>query len=877
MNIKPPIAATRFLRWFCTPELADEIEGDLCEEFDLRLQSRGKGYAMAMYWFDVLGFFRPAFIKKLRNTFINPPMLRNYVVLAYRNMSKKPLFTLINTFGLAAGLACVIVIAGYVSFIKSYDRFHPDAGNLYRVTMKWINDGNGETLAKAVPAVASALDKKLHSVKQQVRVYPYSGLVSKDGTEKLRETRFCFADSMFFNLFAATVQHGSLDDALIAPFSVVLTERMALRHYGTTDVVGQELLLEDERGRYRFNVVAVIDNYPQNSHMNPDFIASLTTLDKIMPWYNNWHYPPMFVYLQAADGYDAGLLQEEVNKVVQAGHPPYIKAGEREYFVQPVQDIYLYSNLVQEWQANGNVVYIRILLIIGGFILFLACINYINLATARSVERSREVGMRKVMGAVRPQLIGQFLGESIIMTTMALVVAVGLAELAFRFYLNEIIEKQLTVSSFFTLEYVSIAAAIMIALALVAGLYPAMFLLRFRPASVLKGNTDVAGGGNTLRRSLVVLQFAVSCMLIVGMLVIQDQVSYMRGKRLGFDQDQLVAIRLFDRKDAAKAQLLKDLLLREEIVKAAAVSSTFPLKDGFNSWPVTPEGLTPDDRKTMKSLMGDVDIVKTLGLDVTLGRSFSHESIADTSQSFILNEAAVKALNWTDPVDRSFELTFYANTAHYRKGKVIGVVKDFHFESLYNRIDPLVILVCSHLYYSDYMLVRIGPGDLVHSVNVLRQAWKTFSPDKPFEFSLAGDDLNALYQQEVKLSRLFIAFTVLSIIISCLGLFGLSAYSLSRRTKEIGIRKVLGASTPNLFGLLSKEYLVLISVAHLIAWPAAWWFGNQWLSTFAYRVDMPLALFVISITLSLVFGLLSISFHVVKASLVNPSSTLRIE
>jgi putative ABC transport system permease protein len=873
---RPPRWPIDLLRLLCKPGFVEEIEGDLEEDFGVRLERKGRTYANLMFCAEALAFIRPGM---LRSSFrlIQTTMIQSYMTMFYRGMIKKPLITLINLFGLTVGLASVVVIVGYVLFMLSYDRQSDNARNIYRVTMRWLNNGVEQQTADTFAPVAIALDESIHSVAKTVRVYPYSGLVSRDGVDKVRESRFCYADSLFFELFPTRARRGTLSHALTRPNSVVLTESMAIKYYGSLDIVGEELLFEDERGAYRFNITAVIEDVPQNMHLNPDFLASMTTLDKIMPWYKSWHYPSMYVYVEATDGYNPEQLTSDIDRQVTKTHPHYIPDKERDYFIQPVTDIYLHSNLANEWQANSNYVYVQVLIIVAGLILFLACVNYVNLSTARAAERAREVGMRKVMGAVRRQLVAQFLGESFVTALLAMVLATGLAELIFRLYLSDLLEKNLSINMLFDAQHVLAAIGGLVLLTLVAGTYPAFFLSAYRPASMLRGSGSKTKGVLTLQRSMVVFQFVVSCLLIIGMLIIQRQTTYMRDKRLGFEKDALVAIRIFDRKMAGRYETLKDQLLAESAVSKVAISSAFPMREGFFGWDVTPEGHTADEHMSMKSLSGDLDIIKALNLEVVDGRDFSHENASDTTQAFIINAAAARLLDWNDPVGKDFELTFYTSVQQQRKGKVIGVVKDFHFESLYNRIDPLVIFVSTHPYYCEYLLVKLAPGDLINSVRTLESQWKRFSADKPFEYFIADDGLASMYKQESRLSSMFTWFTTLSILISCLGLFGISAYTVSRRVKEISIRKVLGASVINLFALLSREYVLLILLAQVFTWPLAWWFANEWLSGFAYKVDLPVMIFLGTLAAGLVLGLISVSLHVFRAVTSNPSETLKVE
>lgn len=871
---QPPEEAIKFLHWFCRRDLADEIEGDLREQYAALPESRYMN--RLRFWLWVLAFLRPRFIRGTHFQLTTSSMLRNYMVLALRNMRKRPLFSFINIAGLSTGLACVVVISGYILFMLSYDRMYDNAANLYRLTMQWTDDGVEIHTAMTVSPVADVLEGGVRGVKRVARVFPYSGLVSKDGIEKLREVKFCFADSLFFEMFTLPAKHGRLEGALDKPFSVVLTEKSAIKHFGRTDVVDEELIFEDERRAHRFHVTAVIKDLPQNVHLNPDFIASFNTLDVIMPWYNNWHYPPMYLYVEADNNYDRAMLEQALQKQIVSHHPAYVKANDRKYFLQPVTDIYLHSSLASEWQPNSNYAYVQTLILIALFILLLACINYVNLSTARGVERAKEVGVRKAMGAYRRQLVSQFLGEALLTTLLSFALAIMIAETVFTLFVNPLLSKDISVLTAFPPLYAGIAVALFFLVSLVAGLYPAIFLSHFGPISVVGSVTGVRGKV-TFRTILVGFQFTVSCLLIIGMLIIDDQVSFMRNKKLGFEKEQLVAIKLFDRKSTRNYSQLKDQLIRESIVKSVSVASTFPLKDGFYGWPITPEGHTAEEQMNMKAMSGDEDIVKTLNLELIAGRDFSTRTGADEAQAFIINKAAARMLRWTEPIGKEFQLTFFADSAHQRKGKVIGVVNDFHFESLYNQIEPLVIFVNKHPYYCDYLLVKLGPGNLAASLDLLEQNWKEFNPDKPFEFSLADDELSNLYTEERKLSKMFSSFTLVSLLISALGLFGLSAYSISQRTKEIGIRKVLGASAGSLYHLLSQEYLLIMVISQIISWPLAWALTNQWLDGFAYRTDVSLGVFLITLVIGFLLGLLSVSMHIFRATRANPTSALRTE
>lgn len=805
-------------------------------------------------------------------------MLRNYLTITLRSLLKNKVFSFINITGLSIGLVCVITIVAYVKLELSYDKFHTDADNLYRITTDWLNDGSHEHSAQNFSALAPILNESLIGLEKVVRIFSHSGLVSIDKRNKVRENRFCFVDSTFFEVFDFRVHEGSLADALHKPLSLVITESAAIRYFGSSDVVGKELFFEDTRKTLSFNIAAVIDDMPQNSHFKFDFMASFVSLKNLWPnAMANWHYPPMYLYLKMTDGQTKASIDEQLKTIAATHLPDYVKEEKRTFLAQKITDIHLHSGLQNEWEANSSYSYVKIFSLVAAFILFIACINYMNLATAKSFQRAAEVGIRKTMGSARLQLMRMFLGESLVTTSIALIVAILLAQVVSVTFFKGFLQKELSFEFLYKGAGLLYLIGVLLLISLLAGLYPALYMSSFKPIKALKGKADAAGSVLGLRKGLVVFQFFISALLLIGTFVVIQQIDFLRNKNLGFDEEHILTITLSDRESQQNYLTLKDQLLQEPFVEDATVSATLPAGEGFYGWEIVPEGFEDQKNIVLKSVNTDEDFIKTYNIKILAGRDFSKDIITDKEQAFILNQAAAKKFGWDDPVGKEFQLTFYTNDAVVRKGKVIGVVEDFHYQSLYNKVDPLVIFINTHQYYTDYISLKLSPGNIKEQVEKLESAWSSFNPDKPFEFSFLDNDLNKLYKSEQSTSSLLSIFTGLSVFISCLGLFGLASFSVQQRTKEIGIRKVLGASVFSILQLLTKEFIGLVVIANIIAWPLAWYGANQWLDKFAYRIDMEIAVFIVTAVLILTIAIVTVGVKAVKTALMNPVKSLRYE
>ena len=803
-------------------------------------------------------------------------MLKNYIKIAFRSLIKNKVYSFINIAGLSIGLACVLVIVSYVNLELSFDKFHENHEDIYRITEYRTRNNQETQAAMTFSPLADLLESQVPTVEKVVKMYPLSGLVSTDKVNKFKETSFTLVDSVFFDVFNFSLLEGTLEGALDNPFSVVIPKNKALEYFGTTDVIGKELFFENASERFSFNITAVIEDFPQNSHFEPDFLASFSSIKVIQPRYNNWFHPAVYLYVQLESGTTGAELDTQMAKMAEEHYPDNIKES-RHHEAQNIAKIHLTSDLASEWQANSSQAYVKLFAIIALFILLIACINFMNLSTAQATKRAKEVGMRKVMGAEKSQLLGQFLGESFIVTSLSFFIAFGLAQLALNYFFNDLIGKDISVVNLLSGINLFWILLSLILVSLLAGSYPAFYLSGFKPITTLKGKVIKISGLGNVRKFMVTFQFFISCLLIIGTLIVLEQINFLRNENLGFDKEQIVAVGLVDRQDQDNYLTLKDALISESSIVDVAASSTLPGRDGFYSFPIIIED-SDDEELTIKTLGIDEDFINTYNLELAAGRDFSKDITTDGTQAFILNEAAVAKFGWDEALNKDFTLTVHTSKGmEKREGKVIGVVKDFHYQSLYNVIDPIVIYVNTGQFYTNFLNVKFAPGNWEEAITLLTAKWKAFSPNKPLEFYFLDDELTKFYDSEVKIGRIFTVFAGLSIIISCLGLLGLSAFSAQQRVKEIGIRKVLGANLASILMLLFREYIVLIILANLIAWPLGWYLSSEWLATFPYRTSLTIGVFLLTFLGALITALLTVSFQSMKAAVANPVKSLKDE
>jgi putative ABC transport system permease protein len=806
-------------------------------------------------------------------------MFRNYLKVALRNLWKSKGFTAINIIGLASGIGVCLLIVLYVTDELSYDRFNVNADRIYRLDADIYFNNTQFTASVAPKPLALTLVKECPQVEQMVRINSSNDILIKKGGDWIRDHHLAFADSTFFKVFSIPMVTGDPVTALNEPNSIVIDESAARRYFNSTDVVGKTLELENKTF---CKITGVMQDFPRQSHFHLSFIRPIRDSyqgDNDQWLSNNWHS-----YILARPDVDRAFLQSRVNATVdkylgrqleQMLHTSFQDMNHQGahfmYHLMPLEDIHLHSNKSYEMEPNGNINYIYIFSFVAILILVIACVNFMNLSTARSANRAKEVGIRKVAGSTKGHLVTQFLTESVLLSFFSLLLAIGIALLLLPFF-NQLAGKELHAASLFSPRFLTLLVILVFLVGCLAGSYPAFYLSSFQPISVLKGKIASGFKGSMLRSILVVGQFVISIGLIISTIVIYNQLNYIRNREVGFDRDQVLIIH--------NAYLAGDpvLTFRKELtqlsgVADATLSGDLPTQgSGYDQegWFRT-SSLDTKGAVVLTNLTVDEHYITTLGMKMVRGRNFSHDFPSD-STAIILNESAVQLLGWKDPISQVF----------YRPGRgmkstafhVIGVVKDFNFSSMHDKVGPLVINLDDN---RGSLAVRLRSGDIMAQVGQIGSKWKAMANGVPFSYTFMDDDFNRLYLSETQTGQLFISFAVFAIFIACLGLLGLVTYAAEQRMKEIGIRKVLGARVGGIVGLLSKDFALLIGIAALIAFPLAWWFMYSWLKGFAYRTSISWWIFLVAGVSALAIALLTVSIQTVRAAVANPVKSLRSE
>jgi len=809
-------------------------------------------------------------------------MLKNYFKIAFRNLTRNKLYSSINIFGLAAGLAVCLLIMLYILDEKSYDQHHKDGDSVYRVAYK-SNAGMEEGWSAQPAPVAFTLKAQLPEVEQAARLlkFPFMDKVlmqyqGSHDTRQFYESNGYYVDSTFFQLFTYDFVYGNPLTALNNPNTLVISETIAVQVFGHEDPVGKPLKLSLPFGDMVYTVQGVFRNN-HKSHIPAHFLLSMRNNDagKWVESEKSWALNNIFhTYVKLRPGTDPRTFENRMKALLDRLGGPELKAAgmSKTQFIQPMKDIYLHSSLGYEIGTNGNIRYLYIMGSIAAFILVIACINFMNLSTARSEKRAREVGVRKVIGAGRGSLVRQFLGESFFLCLIALAMALMFTQLLLPLF-NQLTQKDLRLSHNPSLVYWIGGLAILTGL--LAGLYPAFYLSSFQPAKVLKGKILNSWSATALRKGLVVFQFTISVILILGAIVIGNQLSYMKKQDLGFKKDQQVILPLPSKTVAANFPALKDQLLKDPAVHSVTCASTYPGITNINDMLFFSEGRASTNFTDITlANIGD-DYFETLGLKLLYGRPFPKGT--KDSTGFILNETAIKALGYKPETAIGKRVQYdWQGVRHTMY--VQGVIRDFNFESLHNNIKPFGF--SANTIFADknrYAIVRLQTTDYAHALTTLKKAWASINPSAPFEYSFLDQDFQRNYEREQRTSQIVIWCTGIAVLIACLGLFGLAAFSAERRTKEIGIRKVLGASVTNVTLLLSGEFIRLALLAILIASPLAWYGMHKWLQNFAYKISISWWMFAVAGGLSVVIALITVSFQSIRTALSNPVKSLRAE
>jgi putative ABC transport system permease protein len=803
-------------------------------------------------------------------------MLRNYLLIALRNIIRQKGYSLINIFGLAVGIMSCLLIVMYVSDELSYDRFHEKGDRIYRLFFNYTSP-NGESFTHAIGPyrLAEELTSRYPEIEEAARLSFTSPMPLRNGEIEFVEDNVMFADPNIFRIFSFEMEGGDPNTALTEPFTCVITDVVAQKFFGDENPVGKSLQVDTDQGEAEARITGVFKSFPHNSHIKPDVLVSMATAEYIFNDRQkfNWGEGTVAYYILLPEGFPKEELESKFPDLIKEAFddeeaPDFIR-----YWLQPLYDTHLRSDLRFDFEPHGSLTTVYVFSIVALFILIIATINYMNLATARSARRAREVGLRKLVGGQRKQLIRQFLAESVGLVLIAMVIAVVLAMLLLP-YFNIISGKTFEASVMLNWKVILALMLATLLIGILAGSYPSFVLASFRPLRVLYGDTKTGKGGFTLRKILVVLQFSISIALIISTLVVYAQWKNLSTMDLGINPENVVIVQ----RPGSGYDTFKEEALKNPQVLYVTSSNKRPAGRLTSNLGYTAEGLPEDAGKSIKIVTVDFDFFETLEDRIVEGRSFSKSYGMDSVSSFILNETAVKDIGWEDPIGKWFQTsTLDPETDNWkpRRGIVVGVAEDFHFESVHNTIQPVCFFVDN--YWINWMSIKISGSETQATLDFLESEFHKVDPTTPFEYSFYEDDIASLYTSEKQFLRLFVVFALLAIIIASLGILGLASFSVEQRTREIGIRKVAGSSVGRIILLISREFALLVLIANLLAWPVAWYFMRNWLMDFPYRIKLGIHLFLISALLALVIAMITVLIQGWRAANLNPAEALRHE
>lgn len=892
MKAQPPKLIWKFFRWFCRKDYLEEIEGDMIELFEKQYETN-QGKAKRKFAWSVIRYFRPGFVRSFNplNNSNTTTMFKNNLKIAWRNLKRQPFFTFLNTFGLAVGMAGTLLITLFIHDELSFDRMFSDADRIYRVNISNRTAGETSNYASVSGPLANVMREDFPQAELITRFRETrSVLLRKDESQKnVKEEKVVGVDETFFDMFGIRLLQGNEATALREPRSLVLTPTAAEKHFPDGDAVGKSLTINNGEA---YLITGITEEMPKSSFLRDYHVfISLSTYEdaKSMAW-NNWSYP---TFAKLVPGADPESLETFLSGVKDNYLIPWAmtfipgltvesaRANDKEsgnfmrFGAIAMTDIHLHSpNIEGELNANSDIQNVYILSFIGFFLIVLACVNFMNLSTARSLKRAKEVGIRKTLGSSRSGLIKQFLTEAGLVSFISLLLAIAAAALILP-YFNELSGKSIAIP-YTQAGFWLILLLITLILGLISGSYPAFLMSKFAPHNALKAGGENSLKGGKVRNLLVIVQFAVSIFLIASTLVVFQQLSFIQNKDLGFKKDQVLII---DDADAVGDQLesFKTEIQRLSQVESVSLSSFLPTPSARNGMTFfVDDALNTDNAIIIGNWRIDHDYVSTIGLELIAGRNFNPQLKTDSS-SLIINESTLQMIGGTaeEAIGRRMTNDFRREdkeNAHFMT--VIGVVKNFHFESLRNGIDALSLTLGKD---ANKVIIKLNPGDFAGSIAQIEELWEGVAPGQLFNYYFMDDSFNQTYEAEQRLGRIFITFTVLSLFIACLGLFGLAAFNAEKRSKEIGIRKVLGASVGQITYRLSIDFLKLVGFSIILSIPLAWYAMSQWLQDFSYRIEISWWIFALSALLAIAISILTVSQQSIRAALSNPVKSLKVE
>jgi putative ABC transport system permease protein len=877
-NIKPSNLALKFFRWFCRADYVEDIEGDLLERFEKRNQE-GKA-ATRLLVLDVLKLLRPSIIKKLSGTqkLNNYGMFKNYFKVSYRNILRHKTFSFLNITGLSIGISCCVLILIYVKNELSYDQYHENYANTYRVLHYYGNTGDEIDNSSLSPdeyqvwgnaPISSAIKNYFPQIINVFRfTAPNSFLLEYEG-RRFQEDNIVYADSTAFDVFSWNLIAGDPKTALINPNSIVLTKKLSDKYFGDLNPIGQTLKV-GQNGAYK--VTGVMEEVPTNSHFTFDALISMTTfINNRAHIFDMWGYVDFYTYFTVHPSSDIKTFHEQIPNFIDANYPKE-NGGKYSILFEPLSDAYLYSEAGRKPGLTGSITNIYIFSSVAIFILLIACINFMNLSTARSVERAKEVAIRKTIGSHRSSIISQFLIEAVLLTFLSTILAAGLIVLAHP-YLELLSGKDLKIDWVFTYENLFITLAAALSIGVLAGSYPAFILSNFKPVKVLRGSFKTSTSGILLRKSLVVLQFSLSIILLVGTVVVYSQLNHLRNYDLGFTSERMLIVDFgWDGKVQQQMKYIKSELLSHKDVTSIAASRATPGEFFPNAGTniENPSGEMENHGPAIYEI--DDDFISTYDIELVAGRSYSKDFPTDTVKSMILNESAAKLWGYADPAD----VIGKRFSQWGREGKVIGVVKNFNYVSLHSKVEPLTLRHSSK-WNNTKLSLKLRTKNLSATIEEIEEQWAQLVPHRPFQYHFLDSKFNVQYEADDRFGAVFSVFSGLAIFVACLGLFGLTIYSTSQRTKEIGIRKVLGASLGQIMSILSLDFIKLFLFSLVISIPLSWYVMNNWLDDFAYKINLGWEVFFIATFITFLISFATMSIKTIGAAISNPIEALRNE
>lgn len=816
-------------------------------------------------------------------------MLKNIITTTIRHLYRHKAYTFTNIFGLAIGLGTCILIFLFVQDELSYDRFFSNAENIYRMEPRFVGHGEDSHWAASSGNILPEIINSYPEITAGVKIHkPYQPSIFKKEEKSFQEKNVLYADSSFFEVFDFHILQGDPKTMLKGTGKIVLTESTAKKYFGTENPMGKFLKIDT----VSFLVSGICQDTPANSHLGFDLLISLDHLRSLWNGVDKDGPSTFYSYVEFADKKAAAEVIKKYNEniythlgmVVGGDSTNMPKDWEMSMIFNPVTNIHLNGHAEKEISNNSDFQYVIIFSAVALFVLIIACFNYMNLATAKSTRRGREVGLRKVMGATRKNIFGQFIGESFILVLISMLIALVVSDILLPEF-SRFTDKKLSLDLLSNAPLLMLVLAIIFIVGFLSGTYPAVFMSKFSPIKTLKGNSLAAGGNKSslyLRRGLVLAQFSISIFLIIGILTVNKQLQYIQHKKLGFDKEQVVVLQLADRTAMEKMDVLKNEFLKNKNIVAVASSSNIPgeripfltvrIPGTENETTQQAEG-EDDGRFGMRTWSVGFDFIETLGIKMAKGRSFSKAFGTDEQSGFIINEAAAREFEWDDPIGRDFEYLYGLEEA--KRGKIIGVAEDFHYASLHSKVEPLLIHIFPR--YVRYLMIKTNTSDIKGTMAAIEKTWDEHIPYLPMNSFFLDTSYDNLYKKEMNTGTILWIFTIMAVIIAILGLFGLASFVTEQRTKEIGIRKVLGASIPGIIGNLSREFIIIILIANLIAWAPAWFFLQDWLNSFSFRTEISIWIFVLSAFTSIIIAITTVGAKAWVTARANPVDSLRAD